>query len=286
MKRTGSLNIWRVPRMSSKFTEQETEIYYDSEDAFYRSFWDEGGSVHWGVFDESTGDDFLKACANLNDLMVAKAGIDSSSRVLDLGCGNGTTAIWLSGNQNCHVTGVDLSGVRVQNAKDKMAGLDQPEQTKLAFEKASATELPFEEGTFSHLWCQAVIYHVPDKEAALSEAYRVLKPGGIMVFDDLIKPQPDISAAAKEFVYDRLLFDTPYSFESYQEALKETGFEILEAHDLSSHLKNSYLRLVERTPKTDNEHAEHYEWLTNAYQETAKAVDNQELGWGLFVCQK
>ena len=113
-----------------------------------------------------------------------------------------------------------------------------------------------------------------------------MKPGGIMVFDDLIKPQPDISAAAKEFVYDRLLFDTPYSFESYQEALKETGFEILEAHDLSFHLKNSYLRLVERTPKTDNEHAEHYEWLTNAYQETAKAVDNQELGWGLFVCQK
>ena len=69
--------------MSSRFTEQETEIYYDSEDAFYRSFWDEGGSVHWGVFDESTGDDFLKACANLNDLMVAKAGIDSSSRVLE-----------------------------------------------------------------------------------------------------------------------------------------------------------------------------------------------------------
>ena len=47
--------------MSSRFTEQETEIYYDSEDAIYRSFWDENGSVHWGVFDESTGDDFLKA---------------------------------------------------------------------------------------------------------------------------------------------------------------------------------------------------------------------------------
>ena len=51
--------------MSSRFTEQETESYYDSEDAIYRSFWDEDGSVHWGVFDESTGDDFLKACANL-----------------------------------------------------------------------------------------------------------------------------------------------------------------------------------------------------------------------------
>ena len=66
--------------MSSKFTEQETESYYDSEDAIYRSFWDEDGSVHWGVFDDSTGDDFLKACANLNDIMVDKGRIDSSSR--------------------------------------------------------------------------------------------------------------------------------------------------------------------------------------------------------------
>ena len=272
--------------MSSRFTEQETETYYDSEDAIYRSFWDEDGSVHWGVFDDSTGDDFLKACANLNDLMVAKGRIDSSSKVLDLGCGNGTTAIWLSGDQDCHVTGVDLSGVRVQNAKYKMSGLDRPAQDKLAFEKASATELPFDEGTFSHLWSQAVIYHVPDKESALAEAYRVLEAGGIMVFDDLIKPQPNISAATKEFVYDRLLFDTPYNFESYQEALKKTGFKVLEAHDLSSHLKNSYLRLAESTPKADKEHAEHYEWLSKAYQETAKAVGNQELGWGLFICQK
>lgn len=47
--------------MSGRFTEQETENYYDSQDAIYRSFWDEEGSVHWGVFDDTTGNDFLKA---------------------------------------------------------------------------------------------------------------------------------------------------------------------------------------------------------------------------------
>ncbi len=272
--------------MSSRFTEQETESYYDSEDAIYRSIWDEDGSVHWGVFDDSTGDDFLKACANLNDLMVAKGRIDSDAKVLDLGCGNGTTAIWLSGNHNCHVTGVDLSGVRVQNAQNALEGLDQSAQEKLALEKASATELPFGDASFTHLWSQAVIYHVPDKDAALKEAYRVLEDGGIMVFDDLIKPQPEISADAQKFVYDRLLFDTPFSFDSYQDALKAQGFKILEAHDLSSHLKNSYLRLADRTPKFDGDQAEHYAELTNAYRETARAVDNQEVGWGRFVCQK
>ena len=272
--------------MSSRFTEQETENYYDSEDAIYRSFWDQDGSVHWGVFDESTGNDFLLACANLNDMMVDKGRIDSTARVLDLGCGNGTTAIWLNGNHNCHVTGVDLSGVRVQNAQNALEGLDQSAQEKLAFEKASATVLPFGDASFTHLWSQAVIYHVPDKDAALKEAYRVLEDGGIMVFDDLTKPQPEISADAQKVVYDRLLFDTPFSFESYQDALKAQGFKILEAHDLSSHLKNSYLRLADRTPKDGGPEAEHYAKLTTAYRESARAVDNRELGWGLYVCQK
>ncbi len=272
--------------MTSRFSELETEQYYDAEDEIYRSVWDEDGSVHWGLFDETTGDDFLKACANLDATMVKKGRIQSSSRVLDLGCGNGTTAIWLSNHLNCRVTGIDLSGVRVQNALDAMAELDKPARDLLAFEKASATELPFEDGAFSHVWSQAVIYHVPDKEAVLSEAYRVLEKGGILVFDDLIKPQPNISADAQKFVYDRLLYDTPYSFDSYQQALKEKGFEILEAQDLSQHLKKSYLRLADRTPKNGGEHAEHYEWLTNAYLETARAVDNRELGWGLYICRK
>ena len=272
--------------MSSRFTEQETERYYDSEDAIYRSFWDEEGSVHWGVFDESTGNDFIKACARLNALMVEKGGIDSAARVLDLGCGNGTTAIWLSESQNCHVTGIDLSGVRVQNAHDARALLGQKAQDRLAFKKASATDLPFEDESFTHLWSQAVIYHVPDKDAVLAEAYRVLKKGGIMVFDDLIKPQPNIGADAQKHVYDRLLYDTPFSFESYQDALKAHGFEVLEAHDLSSHLKKSYLLLADRTPKSGGEQAEHYARLTTAYQETARAVDNRELGWGSYVCRK
>lgn len=272
--------------MSSRFTEDQTEKYYDSEDAVYRSVWDEDGSVHWGLFDESTGNDFLKACANLNRFMVEKGQITQGSKVLDLGCGNGTTAIWLSGNQNCHVTGVDLSGVRVANAKEARARQGQSAQSLLEFEKASATDLPFADGTFTHLWSQAVIYHVPDKRTVIKEAYRVLAPGGIMVFDDLTKPQDQISPDAQRYVYERLLYDTEFSFDSYQAALKDTGFQVLEAHDLSPHLKNSYLRLAERTPTGASDHAEHYEYLNTAYKETAKAVDNQELGWGLFICKK
>ena len=116
-----------------------------------------------------------------------------------------------------------------------------------------------------------------------------MQKGGIMIFDDLTKPQPNIGADAQKFVYERLLFDTPFSFHSYQDALRAQGFKIRESRDLSPHLKESYLRLADRTPKLENqddEHAEHYEWLSNAYRETARAVDNREVGWGLFICEK
>ncbi len=38
----------------SKFTEAETEAFYDAEDSLYRSFWDSEGSLHWGYFENGT----------------------------------------------------------------------------------------------------------------------------------------------------------------------------------------------------------------------------------------
>ena len=72
--------------MSSRFTEQETESYYDAEDAIYRTIWDEDGSVHWGYFDETTGTDFLKGCANLDRIMVEKGRIGPEARLGQFKC--------------------------------------------------------------------------------------------------------------------------------------------------------------------------------------------------------
>ena len=273
--------------MVSRFSEQETESYYDSQDVTYQLVWDEDGSVHWGLFNESGDKDFLKACDRLNRTMAEKGRIGRDSSVLDLGCGNGTTAIWLAGESGASVTGIDLSGVRVANALGKRAALGPRLRDSVAFEKASATELPFPDGSFTHVWSQAVIYHVPDKRKVLSEVHRVLADGGIFVFDDLFRPKRDITPEAQTYVYDRLLFDTEFTFESYKLALKDHGFDVLEALNVSQHLKQSYLSLSERTPKDETlDNDEHYEWLTTAYIETAAAVDRNEVGWGLFICRK
>lgn len=281
-----------VSATGHRFSEQETEEYYDAEDVIYRSVWDADGSVHWGVFEDDTAgssirEQFLAAGIRLNELMVEYGGIDGTSRVLDVGCGNGNAAIWLARNSGAHVTGVDLSGVRVANAVESMKNVPELADN-LAFEKASATELPFAEGTFTHFWSQATIYHVPDKVKVLQEAYRVLQSGGIMIFDDLTKPRTNISESAQKFVYERLLFDTDFSFYSYMDALRETGFKVLQARDLSSHLAQSYTYLSKLASIAEGPdgYQDRFDYLAGAYMKTVEAINNDELGWAQYLCIK
>ena len=272
--------------MPSRFSEAETEAFYDAEDALYRSFWDREGSLHWGWFDQESGDDFLAACVNLNRVMLEKAQIKPAAQVLDLGCGNGNTATWLCASACCQVTGIDLSGVRINNANESLRDQVPEVRARLTFEKTSATDLPFDADSFSHVWSQATIYHIPDKEKTLQEVYRVLKPGGLFVFDDLTKPGPNISDNARKFVYDRLLFDTDFSFSGYQDALQEAGFRVLEAHDLSENLKKSYACLSQMALSQKALNPDTFEALSHAYEQMVNAIEREELGWGMFLCQK
>lgn len=270
----------------ASFTEEETETYYDGQDTIYRQVWDEDGKVHWGVFDDKSGDDFFKAGLNHDQQMVERGRIQKESTVLDIGTGNGSVAFWLAKEAECHVTGIDLSGVRIGNAQEALR--EQPEelQARLAFEKASATELPFDSESFSHVWSQATIYHVHEQKKSLEEAHRVLEDGGIFVFDDLFKPSPNISPEAQEHVYERLFFDTEYNFVSYQQELLDLGFEILEAHNLSEHLGTSYEVLAQKADAVEGEDTDVLQELSFSYKETAKAVERGEVGWAMFICRK
>ncbi|NES23760.1 MAG: methyltransferase domain-containing protein [Symploca sp. SIO3E6] len=263
----------------SKFKETDTEEFYDAEDSLYRSFWDSEGSLHWGYFLDlavTRVEDFIPACQRWNEQMLSKSRITASSRVLDVGCGNGNAAIWLAQKTGCEVVGIDLSQVRIDNA---VAKAQKYPSLRLQFQKSSATDLPFETGTFTHVWSQATLYHVHQRELALREIHRVLQEGGIFLFDDLITPTKQISQQARKYVYDRLLFEPTYSHSGYIDILSQIGLMVLESKDLNEHLHKSYelLTLLAKPQYSD---------LSSAYEQMCKAISSGELGWSFFLGEK
>ena len=97
--------------------------------------------------------------------------IGPGSRVLDLGTGTGVAARLAAGTApGAVVVGVDPSTAMLAQAHS-MDG-------RARYASALAIDLPFRDGTFSHLIANFVLSHVPRYETALFDMMRVLAPGG------------------------------------------------------------------------------------------------------------
>jgi len=117
------------------------------------------------------------------------AGIRHGQRVLDVGCGCGfdvMVAAQMVG-EGGSVVGVDVTRAMVELARvgvGEVAGLSGFGRMEIV--EASGEMLPFGEGEFDAVISNGVMNLVPDKERAFGQLYRVLKPGGVCAFADLL----------------------------------------------------------------------------------------------------
>jgi ubiquinone/menaquinone biosynthesis C-methylase UbiE len=125
------------------------------------------------------------------DLILTHLDWQGHGQVLDIGCGNGPLTIKLAQKyKDAHLTGIDFWGKNwdySQQLCEKnafLAGVGE----RVLFQHASASKLPFEDGSFD-LVVSNLVFHevqdVKDKRIAVKEALRVLKPGGVFVLQDL-----------------------------------------------------------------------------------------------------
>lgn len=111
----------------------------------------------------------------------------AGNRILDVGCGEGLAEVALG---RLHISqvrlvGVDLAVNKVLTARQETASHNQ----RVEFAAADACRLPFRDGVFDSIYCVAVLQHVNDVEAAVSEFARVIAPRGRVV-----AVEPDNSA--------------------------------------------------------------------------------------------
>ncbi|GGA58576.1 ubiquinone/menaquinone biosynthesis C-methyltransferase UbiE [Nitratireductor aestuarii] len=115
-------------------------------------------------------------------------------RSLDVAGGTGDIAFRIveASTRNAHVTVLDINGSMLGVGRDRAIkrGIDQ----HLTFVEANAEELPFEDNSFDAYTIAFGIRNVPRIHVAMSEAFRVLKPGGrfmCLEFSDVTMPMLD-----------------------------------------------------------------------------------------------
>ncbi len=120
-----------------------------------------------------------EATVELADL----SGLTGDMAVLDVGSGLGGPARYLAGRFGCHVTGIDLTPAFCQVAQRLSALTGMRERTD--FRQGDALALPFGDAGFDAVWTVQAQMNIADKARFYGEIYRVLKPGGRFVFQDI-----------------------------------------------------------------------------------------------------
>jgi SAM-dependent methyltransferase len=195
----------------------------------YGSFADE---VYAAVRRESGGEDIGQNSwhtAEEHDRFRSWLDLDSAARLLDVASGSGGPTLRMARLAGCHVVGIDIQaqGIAVATTAAEQAGLAERAQ----FIRHDASQpLPFSDATFDALLCIDAINHLPDRPAILRKWWRVLKPGGRLVFTDpiiatgpLSNEEIAIRAAIGFFLFVPLGYD--------EWVLAEAGFDVETAED-------------------------------------------------------
>ena len=118
--------------------------------------------------------------------LLEKADIKADSKVLEVACNMGTTLVHIAKKYGCDVVGIDLDEKAIEKANKKIK--DNGLENRVKAICGNAFDLPFDDESFDVVINEAMLTMLlgNQKEKALREYYRVLKPGGMVLTQDVV----------------------------------------------------------------------------------------------------
>lgn len=190
-----------------------------------------------GVPLEAVTEDHLKAFdqdhyggVEALETLARRAGIAREHHVLDVCSGMGGPARYLAHWLGCRVTGLDLTESRYRGAI-RLTGLAKLDHL-VDYRLGNALDMPFAAASFDAVIAQESWAHIPDKPRLVAEAVRVLKPGGVLAFTDIVR-RGELSGETARRLQDGMTFTEIESPEGYARLLEANSCAISERADLS-----------------------------------------------------
>ena len=224
------------------FDAEKAGEYYDDTNvsAFYEQCWG-GEDIHIGRY--ATGrESVAEASAAMTRYLVECAGIAPGLQVLDIACGFGGTLRTLA-RSGCRVSGVDISKNCVDHARlaNEKAGLGD----RIEVSVGDFHSIDSESDAWDAVICQEAIIHSPDRPKVFAEVYRILRPGGVFAFSDILTGE-DADNSMVEAAFARLGASTGTTIRDYQEMARAAGFEIVHVEERLDDIRTHYDKLADQ----------------------------------------
>lgn len=163
------------------------------------------------------------------------AELPPNARVLDLGCGVGTTAETCRTEFNLDAVGLDVSTKMLVEAREH--------HPVLSLAQATGTRLPFGDGAVNAVLAECVLSLLPDLDAALAEIRRVLRENGLLIVSDLYARALDGVTDLRSLALDSCLRGA-LSRADFEAELTAHGFALILWEDHTEALKQFTARLI------------------------------------------
>lgn len=227
-----------------QFTPADIENYYDHTEVHYRMWWnlEEAAGLHYGIWDADTRNN-TQAILNTNSRLMQLGGITGTDRVLDAGCGIGGSSMYLAQKLGCTVAGITLSQRQVATASRLAA--ERKLDHLLTFSRQNYLHTDFAPESFDVVWAIESFGSAPEKAAFFQEMYRILKPGGRILFADTFKPYVYDIATDKDMqiMLNGWAISDILALEELQQMSADHGFSHFRVEDVSKQIAPSVKRI-------------------------------------------
>lgn len=277
--------------MNDEFTDavRVTKSYYDSDDAhnFYYTIWG-GEDLHLGIYESGQDTIFEASRRTIRQMAEKSSFVGKKARVIDLGGGFSGSARFLAANYGWEVVVLNLSEAENQRGRkmNKEQGLDH----LIEVIDGSFNSIPYPDESFDIVWSQDAILHSDDREQVLRESYRVLRPGGEMIFSDPMQAD-GCPEGVLQPIYERIHLLSLGSPGFYRNYAKQLGFEEMGFEPLDDHLTTHYARVLDEMERREEEleTVVSREYIENMKKGLRHWVDGGKKGylaWGIFHFRK